>query len=605
MIRRMDSKGVIAIIAAFAIPTMLLLIGGAVDLTRIYIVKQRAQTGVDAAALVIGAEGTSDDPSKGKADAEKIFWNNFKPGSTLENTGVLDSTIVTMDIGDYNASTKQVPVTVTVSIPLLFSILQKSGAATISAVGYANFDKQSGTGRGWMALFCYTTSDASPPTACQSQNNPGYAALHVVPSSTNPVIIDGPVCYSDKSYSGELGTACLSSSAIVNQPSLTLTTNATLTAQNTDTDGNSCSHCDTVLFDGGFNVNAGTTTITAMNIDNHGSTSITNSTLTVEENATYSSSSAVTLSNAAYNGLTNGAATVHDNTTLTNSTLSLDSNAQYCDNGITASNSSVTATNGSSLGCTSNSEWQGWTIQDSSKLLLSSSASLYIRGGDALTLDASTFDINSSLANIGVSAGVNLKVNDNSIVTIENSSTLYVYNYLVIQGGSSFTSSSSNISVSGLQLNSPGTLNLGHATTFVVTGKSGNNNISDKLNISGGSTATIAGYTPISGATINVTDTNSSLAFSGQTDISNSTINVSNGGIVTFNNATSFRSVVINVSSGGSVIFKNVNGYNASGISGIVNGSQSSVTFSVSSQNGSLHTNLTSQNGGVISVTYP
>ncbi|CEF54156.1 TadE/TadG family type IV pilus assembly protein [Acetobacter ghanensis] len=603
MTRRMDSKGVIAVIAAFAIPTLLLLVCGAVDLTRIYIVKQRAQAGVDAAALVIGSEGSADEPAKGQADAEKIFWSNFNPSGTSQTSGVLNSSVVTMNVGDYNSSTKQVPVTVTVSVPLIFSMLQKSGATTITAVGYATFDQQTGSGRGWMALLCYKTSDASPPTQCQA-NYPSYAALQVVPSSTDPVIVDGPVCYSDKSYSGELGTACLSTSSIVNQSSLTLSTNATLTAQSTDTNGNSCSNCDSVQLDGGFTVKAGTTTITGMNVDNHGSTSVTNSTLTVENSGTYHSSGALTFSNAAFNGLSNEVTKVDSQTTLTNSTLALD-NGQYCDNGITATNATISATNGGSLGCSSNPQSSPWSIQNGSKMLLSSGASLYIRGGSNFTVDASSFDINDSLVNIGVNAGVNLNVNDQSTLTIENNSTLYVYNYLVIQGGSSFTSSASTISASGLTLSNSGTLNLGNSTSFTVTGQT-NTAISSALNISGASSATISGYAPISsGAVITVTGSNSSLVFNGQTPISNTTINVTNGASVTFNNAQSMSNVVLNVSGGGSATFKNVNGYTVSGITGTVNGSQSAINFAVSSQKGSLNTNITSQNGGVLSITYP
>ncbi|MGG6430553.1 pilus assembly protein TadG-related protein [Acetobacter ghanensis] len=603
MTRRMDSKGVIAVIAALAIPTLLLLVCGSVDLTRIYIVKQRAQAGVDAAALVIGAEGSADEPAKGQADAEKIFWSNFNSSSTSQTSGVLNSSVVTMNVGDYNSTTKQVPVTVTVSVPLIFSMLQKSGATTITAVGYATFNQQTGSGRGWMALLCYKTSDASPPTKCQA-NYPSYAALQVVPSSTDPVIIDGPVCYSDKSYSGELGTACLSTSSIVNQPSLTLSTNATLTAQSTDTNGNSCANCDSVQLDGGFTVTAGTTTITGMNVDNHGSTFVLNSTLTVENAGTYHSSGGLIFNTAAFNGLSNEVTKVDDETLLTDSTLTLNSNGQYCDNGINAVDSTITATNGASLGCASNPQSSPWSLNNS-QMLLSSDASLYIRGGSTFTVVASTFDINDSLVNIGVNAGVNLNVMGQSTLTIENDSTLYVSNYLDIQGSSTFTSSASTISASGLQLNTGGVLNLGNSTKFTVTGQT-NTAITSALNISGASSATISGYAPIfTGAVITVTGSNSSLVFNGQTPLSNATINVTNGASVTFNNAQSMSNVVLNVSGGGSATFKNVNGYTVSGITGTVNGSQSAINFAVSSQRGSLNTNIASENGGVLSITYP
>ena len=96
---RKDRKGVVAILLAITLPALLLIMAIGIDLSRVYVVKQRLQTAVDAATTVVGLEGSLDDPTAGIADADKLFWTNFTPSSGQSGSGVLDSTSTGITIG--------------------------------------------------------------------------------------------------------------------------------------------------------------------------------------------------------------------------------------------------------------------------------------------------------------------------------------------------------------------------------------------------------------------------------------------------------------------------------------------------------------------------
>ena len=80
-----DQKGnTIAIMAAAVLPTIGL-VGGAVDISRIYLAKVKLQAACDAGSLmgrkVMGTGAWSADSYKSRTQAEKIFEHNFRSGA--------------------------------------------------------------------------------------------------------------------------------------------------------------------------------------------------------------------------------------------------------------------------------------------------------------------------------------------------------------------------------------------------------------------------------------------------------------------------------------------------------------------------------------------
>lgn len=176
MARRFDSKGVIAIIAAIALPVLLVLASGAIDLGRSYVVKQRLQTGVDAAALVaqVNAANATPETACQSTDAMNAVLN-----SNITSNGFLSTSTPTLVSCSYDSATKKIMVTGTVNLKKTIGFAPSS----ISATGYASIDDDQDTSP-WMYQFKTQNNNC--------QYNPYLDTLSLV-SSDKALIMSGPV----------------------------------------------------------------------------------------------------------------------------------------------------------------------------------------------------------------------------------------------------------------------------------------------------------------------------------------------------------------------------------------------------------------------------
>ncbi|QEO17618.1 TadE/TadG family type IV pilus assembly protein [Acetobacter vaccinii] len=180
-----DRKGVVAILLAITLPALLLIMAIGIDLSRVYVVKQRLQTAVDAATTAVGLEGSLDDPTAGAADADKLFWTNFTPSSGQSGSGVLDSTSTGITIGGVDEQRKRVPVSASAIVPLVFGSLLHRDSITVGATGYATFAGTTTQSSLWTGLFKDQNSNC--------QYNSYLNTLTVAAAAGQALTMSGPV----------------------------------------------------------------------------------------------------------------------------------------------------------------------------------------------------------------------------------------------------------------------------------------------------------------------------------------------------------------------------------------------------------------------------
>jgi Flp pilus assembly protein TadG len=131
--KRMDRRGVVAIITAIVLPVFLLLAAMGLDLSRGYIVKQRLQTGADAMGSLVAAQmrtrGPNTLPDAACARSERLFAANF-------NTKTLFHAVPAPPLCVYDATRQQIIITTSASVPLIFGQLLHRDTLTLVARAY-------------------------------------------------------------------------------------------------------------------------------------------------------------------------------------------------------------------------------------------------------------------------------------------------------------------------------------------------------------------------------------------------------------------------------------------------------------------------------------
>lgn len=119
-VKRMDNRGVVAIITAIVLPVFLLLVAMGLDLSRGYIVKQRLQTGADAVGSLVAAQlpalGANTPPDAACASSGQIFAANFNARTLFHATPAPPGCV-------YDAAHQQIVITTAASVPLVFGVL--------------------------------------------------------------------------------------------------------------------------------------------------------------------------------------------------------------------------------------------------------------------------------------------------------------------------------------------------------------------------------------------------------------------------------------------------------------------------------------------------
>ena len=115
----MNRRGSVAITVAICMVVLIGLAGFAIDLERLWALKSRLQTSLDAAALLAAREISS---STMQADATELFWSNFLPGAgggSSQLPGVFGSTSATLGFA-VSSDKSTVTITATATMPVSF-----------------------------------------------------------------------------------------------------------------------------------------------------------------------------------------------------------------------------------------------------------------------------------------------------------------------------------------------------------------------------------------------------------------------------------------------------------------------------------------------------
>jgi len=122
-----DRRAATAVMMAVSCLALTILFAAGVDLSRIYMVRGRLQTALDATALLAAREMTSDSRN---ADASSIFWANFAVAHVATGVGVFGATTVgpTFTVVDDNT----ISVQATVYVNLVFGQLLGQNSLTMA-----------------------------------------------------------------------------------------------------------------------------------------------------------------------------------------------------------------------------------------------------------------------------------------------------------------------------------------------------------------------------------------------------------------------------------------------------------------------------------------
>ena len=113
----MNSRGSVAMMTAICMIVLIGFAGLAIDLERLWALKSRLQTSLDAAALLAAREITS---STMQTDATALFWANFLPGyggTGSQPAGIFGSTSATLSFA-VSSDNSTVTITATALLPL-------------------------------------------------------------------------------------------------------------------------------------------------------------------------------------------------------------------------------------------------------------------------------------------------------------------------------------------------------------------------------------------------------------------------------------------------------------------------------------------------------
>ncbi len=117
-------RGSVGVVGALAAVPLILVVGLAVDATRVWLVRARLQTALDAAALVAAREINV---SAGTANSTALFWSNFGRTSKTDNTGYLGATATIPKVAKVDANT----VTMTSQASVATTFLRLAGVGPV------------------------------------------------------------------------------------------------------------------------------------------------------------------------------------------------------------------------------------------------------------------------------------------------------------------------------------------------------------------------------------------------------------------------------------------------------------------------------------------
>ncbi|MFT8418078.1 MAG: pilus assembly protein TadG-related protein [Acetobacter sp.] len=548
MIRRIDSKGVIAVVAAIALPVLLLLASGALDLGRAYIIKQRLQTAVDSAALVAQVNAAQATP---ETACQSVDTMNAALTANITSNGFLSTSTPTLVSCHYDDTTKKIVVTATININKTIGFAPPS----VTATGYADLENTNTNASEWIALYCYGSTAITSSSQCV-----GYANLSVDQSSSSgtTVSVTGPVCQSSIK-NNSLGSDCESFNNKDSQ--FLINTNANLSGSTVDTSGNTCSQCNKAYFDSAGSINYGTTVVTDLYL--------------------YFSSPTFQLKSG--------------------TALTVGQNGHFCDNGINANGATINVINGGVLGC------QGY--QDPHIDINGNAPGLIVSGGSSLY--ERYININNSSASISdstvtLSQGGNSFTLNSSSASVINS-TFNIGSPLVLNSAT-LDLNNTQSSLSYIQSNNAKFI-VEKGSKVTVPNATSNIN-STEMDFSGASTFNLNNYTVINSSSISVDGANTVTNFNGDTSINNLAVTATNGGAFSLSsNNQGISGLTLNASGKSTIVINNVNAYQINNaIGGVVNGTGSSIVINLLDHSaGSLQTAqnkiaIAVQNGGTLTV---
>lgn len=548
MIRRFDSKGVIAIIAAIALPVILLLASGTMDMGRAYVVKQRLQTAVDAAALVAQVNAANATP---ETACQSVDAMNLALNANITSNGFLSTSTPTLVSCNYDSTAKKIVVTANVSLNKTLGF----APSTVTATGYATLNNTNSNASEWIALYCYGDTAISSASSCAY-----YGNLNVNQSSTSgtTVSVTGPVCQSSIK-NGQLGSDC---QTFNNKDSgFYINTNANLSGSTVDTSGNSCAQCNKAYFDSAGSISYGNTVVTDLSL--------------------YFDSPTFTLQSG--------------------TSLTVGKNASFCDNGISAVDATIYVVDGGTLGC------QGF--QDPHIDINGNSPGLVVSGGS--TLYGRYVSINNSSAAISDST-VTLSQNGNSFTLNTASATVTNSTFNLgspVSLNSATLELNNTQSTLSTILSSSAKIIIENSSNVTAPNATSTFN-STELDVKSGSTLNVNAYTTINSSSINSDGSNTVTNFNGDTSLNNVTINSTNGAsFFLSSNNQNINGLTLNSSGKSSIVIQKINPWMVGNtITGTVDGAGSSIVLSTLDHSDQQiqvlknNVNITVTNGGTLTI---
>ena len=549
MTRRFDSKGVIAIIAAIALPVILLLASGTMDMGRAYVVKQRLQTAVDAAALVAQINAANATP---ETACQSVAAMNLALNANITSNGFLSTSTPTLVSCNYDSTAKKIVVTANISLNKTWGF----APSTVTATGYATLNNTNSNASEWIALYCYGDTAISSASSCAS-----YGNLNVNQSSTSgaTVSVTGPVCQSSINK-GQLGSDC---QTFNNRDSgLYINTNANLSGSTVDTSGNSCAQCNQAYFSGEGNINYGNTVITDLSL------------------------------------FFDNPFTLNANTSLT-----IGKNASFCYNGMSAQDATINVVNGGALGCVGYQDPHIDINGNSPGLVVSGNSSLY---GRYISINNSSAVISDSTVTLTMNGNSFILHASNASVT---NSTFNVGGAVALSSASmDLNNTHSNFST----INS-GNAKITIENSSILTIPNSTSQLNNmEFDTYSGSTVNFNNYTTIDSSQINVDGCNSITNFNSDTMMTNTKVLATNGATFKLTANTNDSNIVgltLNSTGKSSIIIQNINSWHTGhSIQGTVDGAGSYIILSTDShadqeiQNLKNDVQIKVKNGGTLTI---
>lgn len=135
----MNSRGTVAVMAAFLAMPLILFVGVAVDASQLWLLRQRMQWSVDAAALLGASQLNSELAPQVKIDAQELFWANYGAAQTRNVLSSQAGFIGSKSTGaTVTVSANTVTVTASATLPTSFmNVVPGLATSTVTTTGMA------------------------------------------------------------------------------------------------------------------------------------------------------------------------------------------------------------------------------------------------------------------------------------------------------------------------------------------------------------------------------------------------------------------------------------------------------------------------------------